>query len=1036
MQKSASTQGTRVMPELEAYRLDCAQSNVSPDSGIQSVPGSPVNESTQRDSTPPVLRPVTPPERNVRKRGRPKKYRDVHNKKPAEDQCGNVLVSSKRGPGRPKKTPILGANLLERHDSHNLNFMLNEICERVNRGLELPSKGGSRAIEIKELERIISDHKTSKARNSKIDALFSKSKKLSSVPNIAIVKPMQHHILNEKRDDDEKQNKRGGRRGKLDKFDELVQIKPEDISDEKLEKPSKERRKSERDKKPIVPAKANPRPNRSRTRHLSSGTEGSCDKSLDSDLKKPKVDKIAKKVIKVGCNGAAVKAPCAVNYVQPMPRKVVQKKRPKYLSVRHSLLHHRHRRKKSKKSKAAEKTRLDYAWFKIELEKIINDFQKCYIGKKVLPTAPVAPTKIIAPVSPAEKITEPRIKRLGKKRKNVDKKELKETAVEKLKLSEAVDDGKEKPKRKQKKVHNEVQGQAEANPNEQRLPLKKRHYHLTSESQATVKEVELPKQSLETDRPRESVDRILRSSVEDTIEATISRFSNLETGQCSVIVTPKKRHRPEDDDVKTKVEPGGEGLVVAGQLKRRSSSLNKERDKKLMPKVKKSDKVLRSVRKLIDADDPSKTEPLHIDLPLLEAVKVECPNSDSLEMATLTPITEIKQESKGAKLPVAGIFEPSDNAVEIDNSILVPLNSPSELVNNLKGSLSLKMIKQNDSDHGLRKIDKKSRKIDKNQKAIENMKTVRVNLDALTSSELLTNGVRVNKKVRRRKVINRTGFPTSKKKKKKKPVEDVKTVIASVDETKPTTESPCENSNLSDKPLSELKTAKIVENSPTETDDEVPLKQKISLKIEQKLNAGRVIKKSGKKIKAKKIERTLRPKEEVEAPPVEPVKVVPPVRKRKLANTIKNTKSKMKSRYQLPLLSMKKFKKAKLEEKVPSEDEAVDVVEAKKKAQPRWRKKYLPAGLLSDYYKVDYKDKPLPKLAEKSFNKLAYHPNEHEHGLMPAPAYCNKFLRLRKEDFLLPYDIWWLHSNNQLPSRGDVPSWNYKKIRTSKSFLV
>lgn len=1007
------------MPELEAYRLDCAQSNVSPDSGIQSVPGSPVNESTQRDSTPPVLRPVTPPERNVRKRGRPKKFRNGLVKIKDED---SKLV--KRGPGRPKKVVV--PHLLG-HDSSNLNFMLNEICERVNRGLELPSKGGSRAIEIKELERIISDHKTSKARNSKIDALFSKSKKLSSVPNIAIVKPMQHHILNEKKDDDEKQNKRGGRRCKLDKFEEL-QVKSEGKDgDDKLEKPNKERRKSERDRKivkPVLPVKAAARPNRSRTRNLSSGTDGSCDKSVDLEVKKTKIEKVSKKTtIKIGSNG--VKAPC-VNYVQPMPRKVVQKTRPKYLSVRHSLLHHRHKRKKSKKNKAAEKTRLDYAWFKMELEKIINDFQKCYIdGKKNLPTAPVAPTtKIVPPASPVqEKVS----KRIGKKRK-IDKNDKKETTVEKLKASEVVSEEKEKPKRKQKKGHNEVHGQAEANPNEQRLPLKKRHYHLTSDSQSDEgKEKEtMPKESPSPSKKEETPEtqRILRSSVEDTIEATISRFSNLETGQCSVIVTPKKRHRPEDDESKSS-DVISEGVIkTAHQRRSRSSSLNKEKDRKA--KGKKSDKVLRSVKKLIDADDPSKTEPLHIDLPLLEAVKVECPNSDSLEMATLTPITEIKQESKAAKLPVAGIFEPSDNAVEIDNSILVPLNSPSEMVNDLKGSLSLKAFK---SDSVL-KMDSKSRKIDRNQKAIENMKTVRVNLDALTSSELLINGVQVGRKVRRRKVINRTGFPSSKKKKKKKLVEDVKTVI--IDEAKAVA---CENSNLSDKPLSEFQKT----NSPTETDDEVPLKsvQKISAKIEEKLNAGRILKK--RKIvnpepKKTKIERVLRQKEEpvLESKPVVPVKAV---RKRKLTNTIKNTKSKMKIRYQLPLLSMKKFKKAKFEEKPVSEDEA-EVVEAKKKMQPRWRKKYLPAGLLSDYYKVDYKDKPPPKAPEKSFNKLVYNPEEHEHGLLPPPAYCNKFLRLRREDFLLPYDIWWLHSNNQLPSRGDVPSWNYKKIRTSKFFFV
>jgi len=50
---SKSNEAPRIMPELEPY----PQSDGSPDSGIQSVPGSPVNDPVV-DPTPPVLRPV------------------------------------------------------------------------------------------------------------------------------------------------------------------------------------------------------------------------------------------------------------------------------------------------------------------------------------------------------------------------------------------------------------------------------------------------------------------------------------------------------------------------------------------------------------------------------------------------------------------------------------------------------------------------------------------------------------------------------------------------------------------------------------------------------------------------------------------------------------------------------------------------------------------------------------------------------------------------------------------------------------------
>ena len=52
--------------------------------------------------------------------------------------------------------------------------------------------------------------------------------------------------------------------------------------------------------------------------------------------------------------------------------------------------------------------------------------------------------------------------------------------------------------------------------------------------------------------------------------------------------------------------------------------------------------------------------------------------------------------------------------------------------------------------------------------------------------------------------------------------------------------------------------------------------------------------------------------------------------------------------------------------------------------------------------------------------------------LLPPPCYCRKWLRERLIDFQLPYDLWWMHTNNMLPGRDLVPSWNYKKIKSSE----
>ena len=39
---------------------------------------------------------------------------------------------------------------------------------------------------------------------------------------------------------------------------------------------------------------------------------------------------------------------------------------------------------------------------------------------------------------------------------------------------------------------------------------------------------------------------------------------------------------------------------------------------------------------------------------------------------------------------------------------------------------------------------------------------------------------------------------------------------------------------------------------------------------------------------------------------------------------------------------------------------------------------------------------------------LVYNPNEHECGLFPQPIHIGKYLREKRIDFQLPYDIWWL----------------------------
>ncbi|GLV31179.1 absent small or homeotic discs 1 [Carabus blaptoides fortunei] len=101
------------------------------------------------------------------------------------------------------------------------------------------------------------------------------------------------------------------------------------------------------------------------------------------------------------------------------------------------------------------------------------------------------------------------------------------------------------------------------------------------------------------------------------------------------------------------------------------------------------------------------------------------------------------------------------------------------------------------------------------------------------------------------------------------------------------------------------------------------------------------------------------------------------------------------------------------------------------KKVPRWRKKFLVAGLFSDYYKED--DESVRARRESASNKtrLIYNSTEHPYGLLPPPYHCGKYLRCRKVPFQLPHDLWWQHTHSQLPGRDLVPSWNYRKIRTN-----
>jgi len=302
----------------------------------------------------------SPPDK-IRKRGRPRKNSSTSKSrsdgpsKPEDRPSISNLIPGKRGPGRPKKNPPVLEPSAPPTDSENakLSIVINELFAKIKSS----SDNSSNAIQLKDLERILNDHKNSKTRTSKMDTIFSKSKKLTSLPNVAIVKPMQH-LVKENKEDDEKQNKRGARRATKPEKD-LIQKESKEIDN--IEK---DRRKSDREKKPVMattPTKS-VRPLRSKTEPAPQ-VPASIIKQAPSSIPSP------------------VKPAVAVNYVKPMPPKNLIKK-AKFLVVRHK------HKKKSKKQKKNEKENLDRAWFLRELDNIICNLDKCSIdGKKAVSKA-------------------------------------------------------------------------------------------------------------------------------------------------------------------------------------------------------------------------------------------------------------------------------------------------------------------------------------------------------------------------------------------------------------------------------------------------------------------------------------------------------------------------------------------------------------------------------------------------------------------------------------------------------------------------
>lgn len=102
-----------------------------------------------------------------------------------------------------------------------------------------------------------------------------------------------------------------------------------------------------------------------------------------------------------------------------------------------------------------------------------------------------------------------------------------------------------------------------------------------------------------------------------------------------------------------------------------------------------------------------------------------------------------------------------------------------------------------------------------------------------------------------------------------------------------------------------------------------------------------------------------------------------------------------------------------------------------KKSNTKPKKKYLVAGLFSNYYKTDVL-LPMEKSSKQSsaHDKKSHDDEPPIESLLPMPFF-DKYLLQTQIDFCLPYDLWYANENDKLSGRNVVHSWNFKKIRTN-----
>ncbi|XP_056642508.1 histone-lysine N-methyltransferase ash1 isoform X2 [Diorhabda sublineata] len=721
-------------------------------------------------------------------------------------------------------------------------------------------------------------------------------------------------------------------------------------------------------------------------------------------------------------------------------------KRNRYQTLKvPKLMHSKHKHKKHKKYKFKVLKPLTTSDPKIniDIDKLIADFIKyCAIATK----------------QPKENVPEQimkTLKKVTKKRKTTEHSE------------------KKKKKQNVSTADNKVN-----NSNEQRLPLKKRHYHLlnSNDNKTDAEEIKIEPEDIKTEKnklkqPIQS-SKIDKPKLGNTTPKSESQRAPVSPKHVPVIKSnatssPKVQNNNNNEyEVKenTKTIIKEAKTITKEVIKENAKSSHKESTKitvKETIKQSAKEQVKQIVKETKPAGkDVTKTTSKEIkkdtgtkrDSHIKEAIEA-CINRFSDELPTSPNSIEKKTNSitttpkKRHRLEMVNSIEQLDAVIKVEPVSTTEEEEEDKPKINIESFITELKAKRN-------LIAKTSTTVD-NKKLIEKIEEVKKEQPVNDQSTKLS-PESAKKKVRKRRAINRTGFPTVKKKKKKtivecsiplpiqslpsnacdrvpKEGEEYIKFVQRTEKSEISVSTPVtpEKDKIDESSHWELMSEceSLPQDERTEFEDDVK-SERMTLR-QRDFSPSSVDTRSSDRSKYKpddpendlelslesSIER-LRSRLEERAK-----------RKRSKEKLFENNYPKRKLRDVSPASSIEPL----IERRLKEDRASTSGDEKKVRKGLRWRKKYLVAGLFSDYYKED--DETIRQKRTENANKpsrnITYNAADHPYGLLPPPYHCGKYLRCRKLPFQLPYDIWWQHTHSQLPGRDIVPSWNYKKIRTN-----